>query len=319
MTQTTSTAASSARDSPRDDRRFRLLLFLPTILFLVGMTLFPLLFSLGVSVTDYQIGGTARFVGLANYRDLLADPRFWTAMGNTLLITLFAVAIEIAVGLGLALLFQRPLPGLGALRVVLFIPMMLSPLVIGYFWRFMFDETFGVISYVVAHLLGHPIDFLTQPRLALGAIVLVDVWQWSPLVFLLALAGLGTVPPDLYEVAALQRAPAWMQFTHITLPYLRFPLLLALLFRAIDTLKMFDLVYILTGGGPGDSTVNLSLLTYRYGYTFSQVGRAAALSWLLVVLINVLAMLLIGALRKPQARAIVGESAGVSAGGADDA
>ncbi len=285
----------------KPSRAFTLSLFLPTLIFLAGMTLFPLLFSLGVSATDYQFGGTARFVGLRNYSGLLTDPRFWQAAFNTMIITGAAVSLELAVGLLLALLFHRRLPGLGALRVVLFIPMMLSPLVIGYFWRFMFDPTFGVISYTATRLLGHPVDFLTNPRLALAAIVIVDVWQWSPFVFLLALAGLGAVPADLYEVASLQRASAWMQFRYVTLPYLRFPLLLALLFRTIDTLKLFDLVYILTGGGPADTTVNLSLLTYRYGYTFSEVGRAAALSWLLVIVINVLATLLISALKRPAA------------------
>jgi len=265
----------------------------PTIIFLVVMTIFPLIFSLGVSFTDYGLGRAPVFVGVRNYAAFLGDPLFWHAALNTLLITLGAVGIEVALGLALALLFMRPLPGGGLFRVCLFIPMMISPLVVGFFWKFMFDEIFGIVNYAIQSLGGPSFSWLTHPTRALMAIIIVDVWQWTPFVFLLTLAGLRTVPQELYEAAGLEKASSWLQFRSITLPYIRFPLLLALLFRMIDTIKIFDLVYIMTGGGPGDATITLSVLTYRYGFMFYQVGKAAALSWLAVIVINILATVLI--------------------------
>lgn len=280
---------------------FPWLLFVPTLLYLLAMTVTPLIGSLVASFTNYSLGQSPRWVGVTNYRQFLADPGFWAAARNTAVLTVSAVSLEVVLGVCLAMLFSRPFPGSGFLRTVLFVPMMLSPLVVGYFWRFMLDGSVGVIPQMLRPVAPGATTWLTQPGTALACIVAVDVWQWTPLVFLLTLAGLGAIPRELYEVAALQRASAWLQFTRITLPYLRFPLLLALLFRTIDTVKMFDLVYILTGGGPGDSTLNLSMLTYKTGFYFSEVGPAAALSWLIVALINVLAVLLIGRLSQQTA------------------
>jgi len=282
-------------------RWFPYALLLPALVVLVALTIFPLVFSLGVSLTGYGLGRAAGFVGLANYAQFLRDPSFWLALRNTLVITVFAVGIEIALGVCLALLFRESLPGFRALSLFIFIPMMLSPLVIGFFWKFMFDSTFGVLAYFTTLLTGRTVSWLTSPRLALAAIIVVDTWQWTPFAFLLTLAGLQTVPPQLYEAASLERASAWMRFRRITLPYLRFPLLLAVLFRTIDTVRIFDLVYIMTGGGPGDATITLSVLAYRYGFQFYEVGRAAAVSWLIVVLINLLVMVLLSFMGKSAA------------------
>lgn len=286
---------------------FPWLLFGPTIVYLLILSIFPLIYSLGVSLYDYTLGGDATFIGLQNYRDLLTDQVFWRKTWTTLQITVFAVGIELAFGLVCALVLNRRLPGMGGLRLIVYLPMMMSPLVVGYFWKFILDGSFGVLNYLISFLGIPPQQWTIDLTLAKASIVLVDVWQWTPFVILILLAGLQSVPPQLYEAATLDRASAWMQFTQITLPYLKTPILLALLFRTIDTFKIFDIVYVVTAGGPGDLTETLSVFAFYEGFKFSQLGRAAAISWLIVIVINILATVLIKMLTKPRAKVVLDE------------
>ena len=291
---------------------FPWLLFGPTVLYLLLMSIFPLIYSLFVSFYDYTLGGERAFVGFGNYAALLTDRVFWRKTWVTLEITLLAVGLELALGLICALVLNRRLPGMGALRLIAYLPMMISPLVVGYFWRFMLDGSFGVVNYLLSLVGIGAQQWTIELRLAIASIVLVDVWQWTPFVILILLAGLQTVPPQLYEAATLDRASRWMQFTRITLPYLKTPILLALLFRSIDTFKIFDIVYIVTGGGPGDLTETLSVYAYYVGFKFSQLGDGAAISWLVVIVINVLATILIRTLTKQRAREVIDEEVAVA-------
>jgi len=275
---------------------FRWLLFAPTLVFLAAMTLFPLFYSLGVSLFRFVIGAAPQFVGLGNYIALITHPEFLSVTRVTLKITVVAVAIEIVLGLLLGFALHQRLPAIGLFRLIVFLPMMLAPLVVGLFWRFLLDQTFGLINYLIGVLGGAPIPWLIHPSYALASVIIVDVWQWTPFVVLLVVAGLGTVPQDLLQAAALDRASLGMRLRHIFWPYLRFPLLLAVLFRSIDTLKMFDVPFILTGGGPGNFTTTLSLLGYRYHFQFFQISMAAAVSWVIVILINIVANVLVNLL-----------------------
>jgi len=198
-------------------------------------------------------------------------------------------------GLGLLLGFalSQKVPGMGVFRVLIFLPMMLAPLVAGLFWRLLLDQTFGLVNFFLERLGFQAVEWLTDPRFAIWGIIITDVWQWTPFVVLLILAGLGTIPQELQEAATLDRASPWMRFRNIYLPYLRMPILLAVLFRSIDTLKMFDVPYILTGGGPGDLTTTLSLLGYRNLFSFFKVGVASAISWFVVIIVNVLVNVLL--------------------------
>ncbi len=272
---------------------FPWLLFAPTIIYLVILTIFPLIYSLGVSLFQVTLGRPATFIGLSNYREILIDPAFWHAAAVTGVITIAAVTLEVVLGVVIGLILNRQLPGLGLVRLIVYFPMMLSPLVMGYFWRFMLDRSLGVVNWMLRVVGIHPLGWLIEAKLALVSIIMVDVWQWTPFVILLVMAGLQTVPPELYEISTLDRASTWMQFRRITLPFLRTPLMLAVLFRTIDTLKLFDTVFIMTGGGPGDFTQTLSVMDFKIGFTYFNVGKAAALSWLIVVIITVLATLLI--------------------------
>jgi multiple sugar transport system permease protein len=299
---------SSSIDRPRSSRdrsrfgwqikSFPWLLILPTIALLVALTIFPLLYSLYISLNDYSLGGDRAWIWFANYRELLSDHVFWRKTWFTLEITFFAVAIELSLGLLCALVLNKRLPGMGIFRMIVYIPMMISPLVVAFFWRIMLDGSFGVFTYFADSLGFNKPQWTINLTLAKASIVTTDVWQWTPFVILLMLAGLQSVPQQLYEAAELDRASRWMIFTRIMLPHLKTPIMLALLFRTIDTFKLFDSVYIITQGGPGDLTESLSLAAYNIGFEQSRIGMGAALSWLIVVAINILATILIKALTR---------------------
>lgn len=283
---------------------FPWLLMAPTIVLLVALTIFPLIYSLYMSLNNYTLGGEREFIWFQNFSELLGDRDFLRKIWFTLQITLFAVAIELVLGLLCALVLNKRLPGMGLLRMIVYIPMMLSPLVVAYFWRIMLDGSFGVFTYFADELgFGKP-QWTIDLTLAKASIVATDVWQWTPFVTLLMLAGLQAVPAQLYEAAALDKASRWQTFTQITLPYLKTPILLALLFRTIDTFKLFEVVYIITQGGPGDLTETLSLAAYNVGFEQSRIGMGAAISWVIVIIINVLATLLILALTRQKKRSV---------------
>lgn len=274
-------------------RSFPWLLILPTVLLLVALTIFPLIYSLYMSFHDFTLGGAKSWAGLDNYREILGSRSFWRKTWFTLQITIFAVVIELVLGLICALILNKRLPAMGVLRMIVYIPMMLSPLVVAYFWRIMLDGSFGVFTWFADELgFGKP-QWTVDLTLAKASIVATDVWQWTPFVTLLMLAGLQAVPQQLYEAAALDKGSRWMTFRSITMPYLWTPILIAVLFRTIDTFKLFEAVYIITQGGPGDLTETLSLAAYNVGFEQSRIGLGAAISWFVVVVINVLATVLI--------------------------
>jgi multiple sugar transport system permease protein len=275
------------------DLWWRRLLFVPTIGLLLLLAIVPLLFSLGVSLFNYSLGSSAIWMGLGNYINLFTDPQFWQATTVTVQFTVVAVTVEVVLGILLGFVMNQRFTGMGVIRLIVFLPMMLAPLVVGLFWRFMFDQTFGIIDFLLTGIGLPTIPWLIHPFWARVAVIVVDVWQWTPFVTLLILAGLGTVPNDLLEAANLDRASNWMKFRQIYWPYLRFPLLLALLFRSIDTLKMFDSPFILTGGGPGNFSTTLSILGYRHQIMFFNVGVAAAISWVVVIIINIVTNVLV--------------------------
>ncbi len=272
---------------------WRRLLFVPTFGLLLLLAIVPLIFSLGISLFNYSIGSKPIWVGLGNYLNMFTDPQFWLATRVTVQFTIAAVSIEVVLGILFGFVMNQRFTGMGIIRLIVFLPMMLAPLVVGLFWRFMFDQTFGIVDYLLTQIGLPAIPWLIDPFWARVAVVVVDVWQWTPFVTLLVLAGLGTVPTDLLEAATLDRASNWMKFRQIYWPYLRFPLLLALLFRSIDTLKMFDSPFILTGGGPGNYTSTLSILGYRHQIMFFNVGMAAAISWVVVIIINIVTNILV--------------------------
>jgi len=196
------------------------------------------------------------------------------------------------IGFALALLLNRSFPAKGLVTTLLLVPMMLSPVVVGLFWKFIFDDLHGLLNFLISGIFRlQPVQWLSQPGTALASLVIVDTWMWSPFMMLISLAGLSAVPQHLYEAAEVDRASAWFKFRHITLPLVAPLLLIALLFRTMDAFKFFDIVFVLTGGAPGDSTETLSLSLYRLAFNQFDTGKACALAYIMLVIIIALSNL----------------------------
>jgi multiple sugar transport system permease protein len=262
---------------------------MPTMILLILMNLFPLIYSLFLSFTKFSVIGDAppQWVGLQNYTSLLSDARIWKHFGVTGTYALASVSLQAVIGFGLALLVRQKFKGSGFLTTLILVPMMLSPIVVGIFWKLMFNPSSGIFNYLL--LYNNPNtapDWIGDPKLALWAIIIVDVWMWSPFVMLLCLAGLSAIPDYLYEAASIDRAGAWFVFRRITLPRVMPLLLIAILFRTIEALKQFDIVMGVTGGGPGDSTETVSVSLYRLAFQGQfDTGTSSALAYIVLIII----------------------------------
>ncbi|MPZ11425.1 MAG: ABC transporter permease subunit [Kiloniellaceae bacterium] len=266
------------------------LLLAPAIALFALLTLYPLGRGLLLSffITDYGFEG-ARFVGSENYQDLLGDRFFRRATWNTVVFTLMATVSEVALGLLLALMVSRRFPGRWLVIPTLVAPFVLSTMVVTAIWSAWFHYDFGFLNNLLRAVALPPVEWLFDPDLALLSLVLVDLWQTAPLTFLILLAGLQSIPPEVYEAARVDGAAPRQVLLSITLPLLRPHLLLAALLRSIDSFKIFDKVYALTGGGPGQATETLSMYVYRLGFQYFDVGLASATAVVMVVIAGALA------------------------------
>jgi multiple sugar transport system permease protein len=265
------------------DLRIRNLFIIPTVLFLILFNIFPLIYSLGFSFTNFAANENSplAFVGLKNYRDLLADPHVWRNFVITAKYVIVSVAGQMLVGFGMALLLNRTFALKGFVTTLLLLPMMLSPAVVGLFWQLIYSPNWGPFNYVL-----HLGDFnMLSSATALYAVAIADIWMWSPFVMLLSLAGLSAVPKHLYEAAAVDRAGRWYTFTRITLPLVAPLLLIALIFRTMEAFKTFDLAYVLS---VQPSTELISIKLYQLAFQQWDTGRSSALAY--IVLIMVLAI-----------------------------
>ena len=266
------------------DLAIRNLFIIPTIIFLIVFNIFPLIYSLGYSFTDFRASTNepANFVGLKNYRTLLSDPFIWRNFSITAKYVLVSVTGQVLVGFGMAMLLNRDIPWKGLLTTLLLLPMMLSMAVVGLFWKLLYDPSFGIINYALG--LG-TFEWLANPDMALYAIAIADIWMWSPFVMLLSLAGLSAVPKHLYEAAAIDRASGLYTFFRITLPLVAPILMIAIIFRTMEAFKTFDLAYILASQ---PTTEVISIRLYKMAFQEWQTGMSCALAY--IVLIMVLAI-----------------------------
>ena len=287
--------------SPRlSDRGLAVAFISPALLLLLGMSVFPLLWALYLSFTDYSATRAtgADFVGFDNYTTILTSSEVHTRALTTLVYVVGAVLFQTVLGFSIAYLISRRTRGRGALTTLFLVPMMLSPVVVGLFWKFMLDAQFGVINSMLGSLGFGQVEWLTRQRTALFSLIVVDTWQWTPFIMLIALAGLTAVPAYLYEAASIDRASEWFRFRHITLPMVWPLLLIAVMFRAIEAFRLFDLVYILTSGGPGVSTETLSFHVYKVAFLGFNTGTASAYGILMVLVVIVLAQFYLRYLNK---------------------
>lgn len=252
------------------------LMVAPAALVLAALALFPIGAAAWLSLQRMMIVfHERRFIGLGNYAFLLRDARFWTALVNTSYFTAVAVALELALGLSFALLLRARAPGQGLLRTSILVPWAIPTVVAARLWAWLFDADHGLITRLLPL---HDVDWLGTPGYAMHAAILVDVWKTTPFVALLLLAGLETIPADLYRAAELDGASAWRAFRSITIPLLRPTLALALVFRTLDAFRVFDAVYVLTGGGPANTTETLSIYTYKTLMRAGDFGYGSALA-----------------------------------------
>jgi multiple sugar transport system permease protein len=275
------------------DRRLPYLFLAPAVAVLLSLSIYPLIYSLSVSLQVESTKGPRWSFG--NFQRLLSDNFFLSAMGHTLVYAASALTCEFLLGLGLALLMNSRIRGRALFRASLLVPMMLPPVVVGVVWRLMLNPDFGAINGTLKGF-GFNTDALTwtaSPRLALLSVIVVDIWQWTPFVFLVLLAGLQAIPQEPYEAAKIDGSSRWQTFRYVTLPLLKPAILIALLLRTMDLLRVFDQIFILTEGGPGFATETISLYIYRTAFRFFDFGYAAAMSFVLLVITNVISVVYI--------------------------
>jgi len=279
------------------DRQFPRIAVLPTALTMLAIFGIPLAFSLYLSTEGWSADETlfgGKFAGLANYSVLLTDPDFIASLLLTLGYTAATVAAELALGLGVALLLDLDLPLIGFFRTTLIVPMMMTPIVAALCWKLLLDPDHGIIDY----FLGRPIIWLGQPWLALISVGIASVWQNAPFVTILSLAGLRSLPHEPLEAASIDGASRLQSFWHITLPLLRPYLLVALLLRTIFEFRAFDNVYVMTGGGPANATLLLSVYTYQASFVQFDLSLGAAASWMMLLIALVVCLAFVAVIRK---------------------
>ncbi len=266
------------------------LLVAPAIALLFVMNIFPLMWSFGLSFFSFRANRIAPpvFVGLSNYETVLADAVVWDRLKLTALAVVLTVTLQMVFGFLLAMLFEKQFPGRRFLLILVLTPMMLSFVAVGAFFRYYYEPTFGLLSQAVRAFTGEPLVLLETPAGALAGVVFADAWMWSPFVMLLVLAGLVSVPKYLYEAAEIDRATWWRKFSTITFPYIRGLLLLALLFRTIEAFKLFDVVFLITNGGPGTATETIAVYVYRLAFQYFRTSQSAALAYILLFIVVVL-------------------------------
>ena len=263
----------------------------PTAVLLFGLFIFPLLWSLGLSFYRYSAlrpQQAPRFVGFENYAWLLTDLSIWSRFIATGVLVAGSVGLQFLIGVSLAFLLYREFKGRKIVLSILIAPMMMAPVAAGAFFKLIYDPSFGVLTYVTKALFGVQIGWLEQPAPAMLGVIIADTWMWSPFVMLLTLSGLLSAPKHLLEMAQIDRAGRSLTFRYILLPHIKPLMMLAVLLRTMESFKLFDTIWIMTQGGPGDATETLALALYRVGFQYYDTGRASALAYLMLAVVIVL-------------------------------
>jgi multiple sugar transport system permease protein len=260
----------------------------PAMLVILLAMLFPVIYGLGLSFFDWalrDIRVAPVFRGLENYFELFKSEYFYTNIRVTLVFTLTVTVAEIAIGLFLALLLEEKMAGLRTFRTIFVLPIMVAPVVVGVVWRYLYDPSFGMINYLLNVLGVEAKMWLSEPQLALPSIIVADIWQWTPFVFLLLLAGLQGVPKDMLEAGMIDGTNYMQNLWHIKLPVIRSIILVTAALRLIDAFRSMVVVYIMTFGGPGKSTELLSIAVYKTAFISQRLGLASAMAVILLLII----------------------------------
>lgn len=314
MAQVTVTAdklkATGKLEARRQIRWTPILFVLPAVVLLLAITIFPLLMDLWLMFQSWELTTSfpARFVGLQNFANILTqDPRFWNAMQNTGILVVLGVGIQVVLGVGLALLLNQ----LGRTRTwlvsLLLIPVMIAPVVAGFQFRMIYNDQNGPLNYLLQLATGGLVRgyaWIADPKVALYSIMITDIWQWTPFMILIVLAGLQSIPIELNEAAEVDGASTWQRFWRITLPLLLPVIIIGILIRLMDAFKLFDIIYQLTGGGPGSVTETIAFYTYLQGFKFFSLGYTAAMSVIQLIVIVVVSQIFLGYQKRQRAEVL---------------
>lgn len=277
---------------------------LPAVLILFVTTIYPMVYALWLSFRNYDLSKPfipRVFVGLTNYLEILTSQAFFHALLTTFKLMAMTLSVQLVLGVGIALLVTQKLPGMALARTLLLIPMMISPVIVGLVWLFLYFPELGYLNYFIGLVGLGPIPWITSTRWALTAIAIADIWQWTPFIMMGTAAALQSLSPEPYEAARIDGNSRWDVFRYVTLPQLK-PVLISLLFlRAIDAFKIYDIIYVLTKGGPGDATEVMSLYIYRQSFTFWRMGVGAAASFVSLIIITVLITFFFKSMQRSQA------------------
>lgn len=274
----------------------------PAVLFVFFGTIFMSLYALYISFHDYQLQrpGAPRFIGFKNYAEALTDEKFHASILTTFAIAIPALILQLMIGLGLALFLNRPFRGRALAISLIVTPVMVSPAAAGMAWRLLLEPRYGPVNDILARITRQPVQigWLSDINWARPAIILTDVWHMAPFVMLLFLAGLASIPEDIYDAAKVDGSDGWRELLDITLPLLKPIIVLVILLRGIDLVRIFDLIFIMTKGGPGTSTKTLSYYIYENGLGFFRIGYAAAMAWLVAIVFIVVSKFYLDAMNR---------------------
>jgi multiple sugar transport system permease protein len=284
------------------EKKIPLLFVSPCVAVLLAVSIFPFLYSLWLSFNKWELGMGQRsptFAWFANYAHLFTDHRFWGSMENMAQVLVFGVGAQFLIGLGLALLLDRPFRGRSWVTTLFLLPMMICPVVVGCNWKMIYHYSYGPLNHILRIIgIEEGLNWLGSTHLALPSIIIADSWEWVPFMMIVLLAGLQSIPEALYEAAKVDGASRWQEFWYITLPSLKTIIIIAILIRMMDTFKLFDLVVLLTQGGPASASETISFYNYLTGFKFFNMGYAASLAYIQLAVIIVIATFFLRFLRK---------------------
>ena len=277
----------------KERNKFIILMLMPATILLVGLTLFPFIVSLILSFTDYSLlrPGQTKFIFLDNYIELMKTDEFWIALRVTVVFTVLAVLVQVVLGVVFATLLHNENTNVSLLRTLYLLPLAITPIAATFTFRLMFNPSLGVLNYFMKLLGLEPQAWLASPNTAMLSLIIVDTWQWTPFILLICLGGLASLPSEPFEAAKVDGASSWQIFIKITVPML-YPFIgLALLFRSIDAFKTFDIIYVLTSGGPGILTRTLNLYAFKHGIEYLSMGYAGSIAIVMLIITIVVAQI----------------------------
>ena len=292
--------AASLPQWQRREKLVAMLLLAPAVLYLLALSIYPTIYSLWIAFHNYSLYRQDRisFSEIDNFTDLLDSDVFKQSFRVTLVFAASAVLVELVLGFAIAVLLDRKMRGVNALRTLLMIPVLISPVAMGLTFRYIFAPTYGLLTYLLRMVHIPSPDWTVSVTWALPVVIFADVWQWTPFVALILLSGMQSVSTEVTEAAELDGLTEWQKLWRIVLPLIRPVLLVVVLIRLINSIRMFDLVFIMTRGGPGSTTEVLSLFSYVTGFASGDMGSASAIAWVTVVLVNVLVAIFLRFLSK---------------------